>query len=148
MSRLAPAGTGEDLASPRRAAGWAPNPVSRVVVPVEGGDDEYLAQEQAVRHAAALGVPVMAIHIDPTLDSDDERLWGYLTEQCERQAVTLHTMVLGGQEAGEALADEVDAMDLVVIGTRRIGTRYHMHSVAEHLIRHSPATIQVVRLHD
>ncbi len=129
-----------------KATGPAPRPVSRVVIPVGGDDEEYLAQEQAVLFAAALDVPVRALHVTDDLESVSEALFGFLRQQGERWGVQLDTVVVPGADVPAVLLAEIDALDLVVIGTRRLGSRFHLGSIAERLVNESPGPVQVVRL--
>ncbi|MDX1612341.1 MAG: universal stress protein, partial [Candidatus Thermoplasmatota archaeon] len=39
------------------------HPAERIVIPVQGTDREYEAQQWAVEFAAALSVPVYAVHV-------------------------------------------------------------------------------------
>lgn len=123
-----------------------PRPVARVVVPVGGDDEEYLAQEQAVLFAAALDVPLLAFHVTADLESVPESIFGFLRQQGERWSVAVETAVVPGPEPVAVLLAEIDALDLVVVGTRRLGTRFHLGSIAERLVNESPGPVQVVRL--
>lgn len=120
-------------------------PVRRVVVPVEGSDREYLVQEHAVALAGALEVPLTAVHVQSATDGRND-VFAWLEKQAQGWGVELQTLTLQGQEPAAVLADELDAMDLVVIGSRRLGGRYHVGSVADRLIRDAPCPVQVVRL--
>jgi len=122
-----------------------PRAVRRVVVPVGGTDREYLAQEQAVEMAAALGAPVFGLHIHTDVDPP-RAVFQYLEQQCERWGVPLETRALGGTDAAAELLQETGPMDLVVIGTRRLGGAFHLGSVANRLIQEGQGPVQVVRL--
>lgn len=124
----------------------ATRPVARIVVPVGGTDDEYLAQEQAVQFAAALDVPVHAIHVAAYPEAADDRMFHFLRQATKKWGVELKPCIALGTSPAEALLAELDSLDLVVVGSRRLGTRFHIGSVAERLIKESPAPVQVVRL--
>jgi nucleotide-binding universal stress UspA family protein len=118
----------------------------RIVVPVGGTDREFLAQEQAVEIASMMGVSVAAVHVSPDPDQAPPDLFHYLQQQGERWGVEIATIPLVGSDVADALIDELGALDLVVIGTGRMGTRYHFGSVAEQVLRRAPCPLLVVRL--
>lgn len=120
-------------------------PIRRIVVPVEGSDREFLAQEHAVTLAAALDVPVHAVHVrSPVGDHGDVFAW--LQKEAEQWGVSLDCRSMDGSDAGAEIVLELQPLDLVVIGSSHAGSKYHLGSVAEHLIRHAPCPVQVVRL--
>lgn len=121
-------------------------PVRRVVVPVSGTDREFFVQEQAAEYAAALDVPVYALHVTPRSDEVDDEVWKYLAAACDRWGIDLETQAIGGTDPAREILAEVDAMDLLVIGTRRMTERYHFGSVTEAVLREAPCAVQVVRL--
>lgn len=126
--------------------GEVARPVRRIVIPVAGTDREFLAQEQAAEHAAALGVPVYGLHVTPEPDNVDGSMWKFLRQTCDRWGVDLETRALAGTDAAQEILADVDAMDLIVIGTHRLTDRYHFGSVAEAIIRKAPCAVQVIRL--
>lgn len=135
-----------DAASQVTGARAPAHPVKQVVVPVGGSDREFLAQEQAVILASALGVPLRALHVAPDPDTAPSDVFAFLEKACRTQDVAFESRVIGGDDPAEELVQEVDALDLLVMGTQRLGTRYHLGSVAERVIRDAPAMVQVVRL--
>lgn len=122
------------------------HPVTRVVVPVEGSDREYLAQEHAVLTAAALGAPMVAVHVTHDLDEPEAQRFHYLRQAADRWGVQLQTQVLAGTDPAAVLLEELAATDLVVVGTRHAGRRYHVGSVTQALIASAPCAVQVLRI--
>ncbi|MGB0651646.1 MAG: universal stress protein [Thermoplasmatota archaeon] len=121
-------------------------PVNRVVVPVEGSDREYLAQETAIEHAAALGVPVYAVHIHTQPGEPPAGLFTFMERLAARWETPLETRVLHATDAADEMLAELDPLDLVVLGSRRLGKRYHVGGMAQELIAQAPCPVQVVRL--
>ncbi len=121
-------------------------PVRRVVVPIEGTDSEFLTQELAAEWASALSVPVHAIHITDAPDEVNDDMWQYVQKACERWSVPLDTQSLAGTEPAHEILEELDAMDLLIIGTRRLTGRFHVGSVTQKILHDAPCAVQVVRL--
>ncbi len=121
-------------------------PVRRVVVPIEGTDSEFLTQELAAEWASALGVSAHAVHVSAAPDEANEDLWSYFQKACDRWGVELDTQQLAGTDAAQEILAELDAMDLLVIGTRRLTGRFHVGSVTQAILRDAPCAVQVVRL--
>lgn len=121
-------------------------PVRRVVIPVEGTDREYVVQEQAAEWASALGVPVYAVHVETAPEGAHNDLWKYVQKACDRWGVALQVRVLAGTEPADEILAELDAMDLLIIGTRRLTGRFHVGSVTESILRRAPCAVQVIRL--
>jgi len=129
-----------------RADTEAVTPIRRVVVPVGGTAREFVAQEQAIEMAAALRVPVLALHISADPDRAPADTFEYVEKLAEKWGVPFDSEILADMEPAERLVNELDAVDLLVIGTRRMGRKYHFGSVAEHLLQKATCLIQVVRL--
>lgn len=122
------------------------SPVRRVVVPVQGTDREYIAQEHAIMLAAALGATVRAVHVQDGTEERTDDVFAWLRKHADMHGVEVDAQVMDGSDPATILVEELDALDLVVIGSRRLGGRYHVGSVAERLIRDAPCPVQVVRL--
>lgn len=120
--------------------------ISTVVVPIEGSSQEMVAQEWAVQMAAAVGAQLTAVHVATSPKKAPGDIFDYVTRLCKRHDVRLETKHLNGADVAEELVEELTATDLVVIGTRLLGTEYHMGSVTEGLIRRAPCPVQVIRL--
>ena len=120
-------------------------PAARVVVPVQGTDREFVAEQWAVELAAALALPVHAVHVAPA-GSDGEGVFDFIRSVCEKWGVRLTTLVLHGSSVAEELVEELEPRDLVVIGTRRLAQDYHVGSVAADLVRRAPCPVQIMRL--
>lgn len=120
-------------------------PADRIVIPIQGTDREYLAQQWAVEMAAALKLPVRAVHVSNGTGNDPPDVFTYLQRIASKYSVTVTTKILHG-EIVEELVDELGARDLCVIGTRKLSHHYHIGSVAEALIEKAPCPVQVVRL--
>lgn len=115
-------------------------------MPVEGTDREFLAQEWAVELAAALEVPVRAVHVAPHAGTTAPDVFSYLQNQCKKWGVACRTTVVHGSDVAQELSDELTPRDLVVVGTRKLASHYHVGSVAGELVRKAPCPVQVVRL--
>jgi len=120
-------------------------PYKRVVIGVAGTGSEHLAQQQAVATAACVKCSVLAIHVLQPGEAPAPDLWDYLQAQCARWQVPLQVRVIDGNPA-EELNAEAAATDMVVIGTKRLGKKFHLGMVAEQVIRQSAGTVHVVRL--
>lgn len=124
-------------------------PVDRLVVPVQGTDREYDAQRWAAELAAALSVPIHALHVSR---GDEEEVhtdhFDFLSGVCEKWDVELDTRVASRDSVVEEVLDELGPRDLVVIGTRRLSSSndYHVGSVAGELVQNAPCPVQIVRL--
>ncbi len=121
-------------------------PFNRIVIPVEGTDREYLVQDWAIEFAAALGTPVYAVHVANNPAGPPNGVFDFLESIAARWRVSLETRVQEAGDVAEELLAELGPMDLVVLGTRRLGRRYHFGSVAESLVARAPCPVQVVRL--
>lgn len=146
-----PAGSGapewkyvERLARPPREP--PARPVDRIVVPVEGTDREFEAQQRAVELACYLGVPVCALHVAPPTGGTPEDVFSYLDKECVKWRVQLDARVVRGTSVVDELVDELHVRDMVVVGTRRMASEYHVGSVAAQLVRRAPCPVQLVRL--
>lgn len=129
----------------------AVRPIERIVVPVEGSDREYDAQMWAIQQAADMRVPVVAIHVGEPHEADaSERdvrdKFRYLEKECSEWNVPFELLLLRGGKVGDEIVQELGPRDLVVIGTRRLGTQYHLGSLAAELVRRAPCPVEVVRL--
>jgi nucleotide-binding universal stress UspA family protein len=138
------------------APGVAFRPVDRIVVPSEGTDREFLAQQWAVEFAAAMGLTLHGVHVsDGTRygeagDTEDEEIardvFSYLEKLAEKYDVPFSWTILHGGDVVGLLRDELTARDLCVIGTRRLAHHYHVGSVTAALIESAPCPVQVVRI--
>jgi len=128
-----------------RATG-AFRPIERVVVPVQGTDREFVAQQWAVELAAALGVRMHAVHVTADPDVDRADVFSFLEGECRKWGVDITTTVLSGTRVAHELVEELGPRDLVIVGTRRLLAEYHMGSVAAELVRTAPCPVQIVRL--
>jgi nucleotide-binding universal stress UspA family protein len=120
--------------------------VERIVVPVEGTDREYVAQQWAAELAFALGVGVRAVHVDPDMRQPQQDLFRYVESECRRWGVPFESVVVHGQDVVEELTGELNARDLVVVGTRALASAYHLGSVAADLVRTAPCPVQILRI--
>lgn len=121
-------------------------PADRIVVPVQGTDREFIAQQWAVEFAAALGVPVCALHVTLAGKAPDGGVFSFLDAACMKWGVTLDKQVLAGEDVVDELVGEISARDLVIIGTRRLAGHYHVGSVARELVKRVHCPVQVVRI--
>ena len=121
-------------------------PAERIIVPVQGTDREFIAQQWAVEFAAALGVPVLALHVSPPGKAPDAAVFSFIDEASIKWGVTLQKELLVGDNVVDELVSEIKPRDLVIIGTRHLGGRYHMGSVALDLIQRARSPVQVVRI--
>lgn len=120
--------------------------VERVVVPIEGGSEELLVQQWAVGMADALGADLRAIHIstdglDPPAD-----VFSYISRRAAERGIRFDTAIVNATNVVDELAAELSPTDLVVIGTRLLGTAMDDQSVTEELIRVAPCPVQVIRI--
>lgn len=136
-----------DRMRPQAAANEV-RPVTRIVVPVAGTDREFLVQEHAVFMASALEVPMLAVHVNDPTELRNDDLFAWISKHCDTWNVELETHSLDGQDPAEILVEELEPMDLVIIGSEKMGGRYHFGSIAEALVAHAPCPVQVVRLAD
>ncbi len=124
-------------------------PVDRLVIPVQGTDREYDAQQWAAGLAGSLSVPIHALHVS---QGDEEEVhtdhFDFLERVCEKWDVDLETRVASRNDVVAEILDELGPRDLVVIGTRRLSTSndYHVGSVAGALVQNAPCPVQIVRL--
>lgn len=124
----------------------AASPVSRILLPVQGTDREFLVQDAAIHLAANLGVPVYALHIASTLSGDRRNVFRYVRRRAREWSVAIETRILEATDVVAELLAEAHPTDLIVLGTRQLGGRYHVGSVAEQLILRAPCPVQVMRL--
>lgn len=124
-------------------------PVDRLVVPVQGTDREFDAQQWAAGLAAALNVPIHALHVTSG-DQEDAHTdhFDFLERVCEKWDVDLQTRIASRNDIIAEILDELGPRDLVVIGTRRLSASndYHVGSVAGELVQNAPCPVQIVRL--
>jgi nucleotide-binding universal stress UspA family protein len=123
-----------------------PGVVRRIIIPIGATDREFLAQQWALELAASLGVPATALHIAPPGRDPIPGIFSFVSKEAKKWSVALETRTIESADVAEELIREAQATDLIVIGTRRLGTKYHLGSVAERVIRLSSAPVQVVRL--
>lgn len=124
--------------------------MERIVIPVQGTDREFEAQQWATELAAALDVPVHALHVTSGQEEElHEDHFSFVEKLCEKWGVELTKRVAGRDDVTQEILDELAPRDLVVIGTRRMGNAgsdYHVGSVAAEVVRQSPCPVQIVRL--
>ena len=137
------------------AANVAFRPADRIVVPTQGTDREFLAQQWAVELAAALGLEVHGVHVvdadrDGQEDSTDEEIenevFSYLKKLAGKYDVKFTTTVLHSGPIVDQLVDELSPRDICVIGTRKLSHHYHVGSVTADLIERAECPVHVVRL--
>ncbi|MBI2078669.1 MAG: universal stress protein [Euryarchaeota archaeon] len=138
-------GTQTDLTIDTRAFAAATRPFDRLVIPVQGSDEEYFAQQWVVEFAASAGIPIQALHVASSGGRAPRDLFSYLRRLGDKWGVKVEALVLEGEPLAEILK-ELTPRDLVVIGTRRLATQYHLGSLTADLIRHAPCPVQVVRI--
>lgn len=123
--------------------------MDRIVVPVEGTDREFEAQQWATELAASLDVPVHALHVTSGREEElHEDHFSFIESLCEKWGVELSKRVAGRDDVTQEILDELTPRDLVVIGTRRMANSgdYHVGSVTAEVVRQSPCPVQIVRL--
>ena len=135
----------QDLANRARENPHAPL-IDRIVVPVGGSADELIVHQWAVETAAALGSMVHAVHVATGAEDPPDDFFSFLDQMARNHGVRIDHAVLHAPEVAAELTAELDANDLVVIGTRHLGTEYHMGSVAQALVRNAPCPVQVIRI--
>lgn len=113
--------------------------VERIVIPVGGSDREFSVQQQAVEYAAALGAPLVAVHVTPTPDTVSLDLFGYLEGLCRRWGVVLQEQVIPEADVQEAVLSVLDPQDLLIMGTARLDR-------AQALLRAAPCPVQFMPL--
>jgi len=121
-------------------------PADQIVVPVQGTDREFLAQQWAVEMAAALGLPVRGIHISDGTSAASNDVFRYLSTQCRKHSVPFTQAVLHATDVVDELVNELGPRDLVVLGTRKLAHHFHVGSVAAALVEKAPCPVQIVRL--
>lgn len=121
-------------------------PARRVVIPVHGSDREFLAQEQAVLYADALGVPLVGVKVSRAPDEEDPIIFDYIARQAKRRGIDFEPLVLMGTDPVSTFLSEIDALDLVIVGSERAGDRHHVGGFVERLLHSAPGSVQVVRL--
>lgn len=121
-------------------------PADRIVVPVQGTDREFIAQQWAVEFAAALGVPICALHVTTAGKAPDNGVFSFLEEACMKWGVTFHKQILAGEDVVDELVHEIKTRDLVIIGTRRLSGHYHVGSITRDLVKRVHCPVQVVRI--
>lgn len=131
---------------PRTSLSGFVHPADRIVVPVEGTDREFIAQQWAVELAAALGVGVCALHVTSTGATPPPGVFTFLQEACTKWGVVLDPQLVEGENVVDEIVEELRTRDLVIIGTRRLAGHYHLGSVSLELIRRAPCPVQVVRI--
>lgn len=120
-------------------------PYKEILVPIEGSTQEYVVQEHAVELAASLGVPLKAVHVESQVGADFNR-FQYIEELCWRRKVPFEKRVLRSEDVVGELVDEASPGTLIVVGTRLLGSEYHLGSVTEGLVHRAPCPVEVVRL--
>lgn len=120
--------------------------VDRILVPVAGTDAEFLAHHWAVGLAHLLQVRVRAIHVTPPGRDAPPDVFGYLEKEAEKWNVELKTASTSGEDVVEEIVKEAGALDLIVVGTKRLANGYHVGSVAGQLLKRAPCPVQMVRL--
>lgn len=121
-------------------------PARRVVVPIGGSDREFLAQEQAVLYAEALGVPLVAVNVSTRPDEAPSDLFRFIEKAARRRDVQVRRLLLAGMDPVDALVAELGPLDLVIVGSERMGDRHRLPGVVERLVHDAPSAVQVVRL--
>jgi hypothetical protein len=121
-------------------------PARRVVVPIGGSDREFIAQEQAVLYAEALGVPVVAVNVSRSPDEVPDDLFRFIERAGQRRRVPVVRLLLAGTDPVEALLAELGPLDLVVVGSERIGDRHRLPGFVERLVHDAPGAVQIVRI--
>jgi nucleotide-binding universal stress UspA family protein len=122
-------------------------PVDRVVVPVQGTDREFMAQQWAVELAAGLGVPVHAVHVtDAREGRAPPDVFEFLRRLCEKWNAPLTTRVAHRDDVVNEIVEDLGPRDLCVIGTRHMSGQYHVGSVAIELVKRAPCPVQIVRI--
>jgi nucleotide-binding universal stress UspA family protein len=126
-------------------------PANRIVIPVEGTDREFEAQQWAAKLAASLGIPVHALHVQTGPEDErngDADHFSFIEQLAEKWDIELRTRVAGRDDVAQEILDELGPRDLAVIGTRKMANsgQYQLSSVAAELVRRAPCPVQIVRL--
>lgn len=119
---------------------------SCVLIPIEGSAQELFVQEQAVALAANLQVPLKAVHVSTQYEEIPKDLFRYVERLASKRHVKLEKRVIGGSDVAREIIDEAQPSDVIVIGTRLLGTEYHLGSLTETLIHRAPCPVQVIRI--
>lgn len=117
-----------------------------VVIPVEGTDREYLAQQYAAELAAALGIRIRGLHVSPGGSRGRQDVFRYLEGECRRWNVPFEGTVIEGGDPVEEIAQEVQANDLLLVGTRRLATSELLGSIARELVKRVSCAVVLIRL--
>jgi nucleotide-binding universal stress UspA family protein len=126
-------------------------PLSRIVVPLDGSPEAEAALRPAWALAALLGAPVHLVHVlEPvgTLPTDRQPSETYLTDVMRRAETGAHlTWEIRDGEPSVEIATAVQPGDLLVMTTHGAGgmRRWFMGTVAERLIRQAPVPVLVAR---
>lgn len=121
-------------------------PFDRIVIPVQGTDREFLAQQSAVEIAGAMGLPVVAIHIAPGVGDTPPDVFRYIEQLGRKHDVHVEGKEIHSEDIVSELVEELTTRDLCLIGTRKLSHHYHVGSVAAGLIEKAPCPVQVVRI--
>ncbi len=124
----------------------SPKTIDRVVVPVEGTDREFLVQQWAVELAASLDVPIHAVHVAEPGRGAPREIFEFLRREAGKWSVPVTTRALESGDAPAEFLQELRVRDLVVVGTRRLASRFHVGSFTGRLVREAPCPVQIVRL--
>jgi nucleotide-binding universal stress UspA family protein len=136
-------------------------PIRRVLLATDLSDASETATERAIAVAQGLGAALIVVSvIDPVMrrSSGDLRVdqlrriqearVADLVERARRRRIQTEFMMWTG-EAGESIVDAAAAerADLVVVGSRGRGSlgRAILGSVSDHVVRHAPCPVMVVR---
>ncbi|MBI2077741.1 MAG: universal stress protein [Euryarchaeota archaeon] len=120
--------------------------ITEVLLPIEGGSEELIAQDQAVEVAANLEVPLRILHVSTEDDEVPGDVFDHVQDLCRRRHVDATVQTLRGPDVVQEIVDEARPSDVIVIGTRRLGSRYHLGSITEGLVHRAPCPVHVVRL--
>lgn len=135
------------MAASRASEADTPKPqlVDRVVVPIEGGSEELIVHQWAVGMADALGARLHAVHISTDGLDPPEDVFSYINRLADEHKVEVDTAIVNAKTVVDELVQELGPTDLVVIGTRILGTVAE-GSVTEDLIQRAPCPVQVIRI--
>ncbi len=121
-------------------------PYDRIVIPVEGTDREFLAQQTAIEIGGAMGLPVVAVHIATGASDGPPDVFRFMEQLGRKHDVKIEGKTIHSESVVDELVAELMTRDLCIIGTRKLSHHYHVGSIAAELIEKAPCPVQVVRL--
>ncbi|HLF17255.1 MAG TPA: universal stress protein [Candidatus Thermoplasmatota archaeon] len=129
-----------------RVAPQEAQPLQRVVVGLEGSDADLFVGEQAAVFAAALAVPLLALHVQHPTQPTPKGLFADLEKRCGRRGVPFMGRILTGTDVAAEILAELTPADLCILGTRRLLKGFRTGSVARRVLESAPGPVQLIRV--